>query len=105
MILFISNPASSAAFLYSFFWLIPVLLFLTKNNNIFFAALSSTFVAHAVGSVMWLYATNMPAEQWLALVPVVAFERLVAALGITFFYKITKYFIGLYSKRCVHSES
>lgn len=90
MILFVSHPIAGSAFVYSFYWLIPVVLFLTKNKNIFFAALSSTFVAHAVGSVMWLYTVNMPADKWLALIPVVAFERLVAAVGITFCYMFIK---------------
>lgn len=90
MILFITHPTAGSAFLYSFYWFIPVSLYFVKNKNIFFAALSATFVAHAVGSVLWLYTVNMSAEQWLALIPAVAFERLAAAFGITVFYMLIK---------------
>ena len=42
----------------------------------------ATFTAHAVGSVAFLYAFNIPAATWMALIPVVAFERGLFALGI-----------------------
>lgn len=98
MILFVCHPVAGSAFLYSFYWFIPMVLYFSKSQNTLCVALSSTFVAHAVGSVMWLYSTNMSAEQWLALIPVVAFERLVAVLGIVFFYMLIKFclnFIGI----------
>lgn len=86
MALFIAHPAARPAFVYSFYWLIPAVLYFCGRNKLFFAALSATFVSHAVGSVLYLYATNMPAAKWLSLIPVVAYERLVAAFGITCLY-------------------
>lgn len=99
IILFTSHPIAGSAFLYSFYWFIPMILYFIKSKNIFMAALSSTFVAHAVGSILYLYATNMSPDQWLALIPVVAFERLVAAFGITFFYVVVKLIAGLHARK------
>ncbi len=92
MILFVVHPVGHDAFLYSSYWLIPMMLFVVQRyvQHIFFVALSSTFIAHAVGSVIWLYTIPMAAEQWLALIPLVAVERLVFALGATVFYAVAK---------------
>jgi len=67
-----------------------MILYFVKSKNVFIASLSSTFVAHAVGSILYLYSTNMADSQWLALIPVVAFERFVAAFGIALFYVTIK---------------
>lgn len=90
MILFIMHPVAGSAFLYSFYWLIPIAIYFLNIKNIFLMALSATFVSHAVGSILYLYVINMPAGQWLALVPVVAFERLLATFGIMIIYVTAK---------------
>ena len=82
MALFLVHPIGFAAAPYAFYWLIPIVSALAYTQNRFLTALSSTFVAHAVGSVMHLYFINpMTSSAWLALIPVVALERLVLALG------------------------
>lgn len=87
MALFIWQQHTHGAFVYSFFWLIPPALYFWKDQNkltnLFTAPLSTVFVAHAVGSIMWLFATPMAPEQWLALIPVVAIERLALATVMT----------------------
>lgn len=88
MAAFIAHPVGSQAFLYSFYWLIPVAIYLMGRNSLFAQALGSTFTAHAVGSVIWLYANPMTPEIWLALIPVVLVERLVFASGIVLVYQI-----------------
>ena len=51
--------------------------------------LGSTFTAHAVGSVIWLYAGLVPnPETWLALIPVVVLERILFASGMFVGYTI-----------------
>jgi hypothetical protein len=85
MIGFWINPIGREAWVYALFWLIPVVMFFFKNN-LFARALGSTFTAHAVGGLMWVWAFDMPASLWLGLIPVVAVERLLFALGITFTY-------------------
>lgn len=81
MILFVMHPVAINAFAYSFYWLIPVVIYVLNYKNIFCRALSATFLAHAVGSIIWLYTVPMTSEQWLALIPVVAVERLVMTCG------------------------
>ncbi len=66
---------------------------ISPSKNIFLHSLTSTFIAHAVGSVIWLYATPMTPEFWYALIPVVAVERLVIASGMTLaYYAFAKFF-------------
>lgn len=82
MVLFWLHPEGSVAWIYPLFWVIPVLATFYKKN-LFARSLGSTFTAHAIGSVAYLYAFNIPAEVWFALIPVVAFERLLFASGIS----------------------
>lgn len=46
-------------------------------------SLGSTFTAHAVGGAMWNYTVPMTPAAWIALIPVVIFERLLFASGIS----------------------
>jgi hypothetical protein len=86
MALFIAHPVGRLAAPYALYWLIPVVIALFRNKTVFLHSLSSTFIAHAVGSVIWLYATPMTPAFWYALIPVVAVERLVMAIGMTAAY-------------------
>jgi hypothetical protein len=79
MALFLMHPTGLEAFAYSFFWLIPVALYFLDVKSPFAEALGSTFVVHAVGSVIWLYTTPMSAAQWWLLIPIVMVERFVFA--------------------------
>ena len=86
MALFIVHPVGTAAFPYTFYWLIPVALYFANKELFFLRALSSTFIAHAVGSVIWMWAQPMTSPAWLALIPVAFVERMVFALGMTLLY-------------------
>ena len=77
MALFVLSPNGGEAWLYALYWLIPIAC-ACGRPNMFGRALQSTFVAHAAGSVMWVYLTPLSSVQWLALIPVVALERLLA---------------------------
>ena len=96
MILFILHPVGKDAYLYSFYWLIPVgLYFFNKiysNNSMFLKSLTSTFLAHAVGSLMWLYFVPTVSVYWISLIPIVFVERLIFATGISFLYLFIKNF-------------
>jgi hypothetical protein len=81
MVLFIVHPVGREAFFYSFYWIIPVLVFYLPYRSLFLTALGSTFVAHAVGSVIWLYTGSYTPAMFLALVPIVVVERMIFALG------------------------
>ena len=83
--LFIIHPVGKVAWFFSLYWLIPLLgKILPKNwpGQLVFKSLGATFTAHAIGSVLWLYTIPMPAEAWIGLIPVVAYERFLFAAGI-----------------------
>lgn len=81
MLLFWANPEGRQAWYYALYWLIPVFAAFSPKN-LAAKSLGSTFTAHAVGSVIFLYAFALPASVWQALMPVVALERLFFAGGI-----------------------
>jgi len=81
ILLFIAHPEGGRVWFYSLYWLIPVICFF-KKDRLILNALGSTFTAHAVGSVAFLYAFNLPASVWIALIPIVFIERMLFALGI-----------------------
>ncbi len=58
-------------------------------------ALASTFIAHAVGSVIWLYTVPMVASAWLALIPIVACERLLYTAGIVMGDAVINYCVSV----------
>ena len=91
MAAFIAHPAIGVGWVYSLYWLIPVALYFKKRHTLFTQALGSTFTAHAVGSVIWLYADAMTPETWLALMPVVLIERLTFAIGMVLAYRAIAY--------------
>ncbi len=86
MILFITHPIGSQAYLYSFYWIIPTVIAFINPNSMFFRALGSTFTAHAVGSIMYLYSASLAPNIWLSLIPIVWAERLIFASTMTAFY-------------------
>ncbi len=105
MIAFCWHPVGQQAFAYSLYWLIPPALFANKNLFRVFAkgarrsyilnslspAIRITFITHAVGSILWLYTVPTTSTYWIALIPVVAFERLYlagATTGVLFVIKI-----------------
>jgi len=88
IILFIIHPVGYASFAYALYWLIPVVLYFVRKKSFFLQTLGSTFTAHAVGSVIWLYTVPMTSVLWLGLIPIVIVERLLFASGITATYMV-----------------
>ncbi|MBU0636355.1 hypothetical protein KKE06_04990 [Candidatus Micrarchaeota archaeon] len=83
MALFMLHPVGSQAWMYALYWLIPIGVRVFAPNRLFFKSLGATFMAHSVGSVIWLYALPSTPELWLLLIPIVALERCLFALGIS----------------------
>jgi len=81
MILFVLHPIAGNVWFYSLYWLIPILIHYNSRKSLFLHALASTFIAHAVGSVIWCYTMPMTETMWLALLPIVIVERILFALG------------------------
>ena len=86
--LFVIHPVGAQAFVYSLYWLIPVVLYFVSKKSLFLQALGSTFIAHAVGSVIWLYTMPMTAAMWMGLMPIVLFERILFAVGMVVAHRI-----------------
>lgn len=80
--LFAAHTNGFGALVYTTYWMIPLISALVPHTNRFIHALAATFTAHAVGSVIWLYAFAVPTTTLLNLIPVVAVERLLFASGI-----------------------
>jgi hypothetical protein len=95
MILFLSHPTGIAAAPYAFFWFIPMLIAFRTSNSIWHHALASTFIAHAVGSVIWIYTVPMSAAVWLALIPVVACERALYTAGIVMGHSVISSLVSI----------
>jgi hypothetical protein len=87
MAAFMLHPIGSQVWYYSLYWLIPPLAHLFAKR-LFFRSLGATFTAHAIGSTLWLYAIPMPPEAWIMLIPIVAFERILFAAGISISYVV-----------------
>lgn len=87
MVLFILHPQGRGAWFYSLYWLIPVAAVFIKRSLVF-NSLGATFTAHAVGSVAFLYAFNLPTETWIALIPIVFLERMLFTGGIAVSYLV-----------------
>ena len=82
MVLFCIHPVGSQAFYYSWYWFIPMIVYWFVQDSLYARAVSASFIAHAAWSVIWLYRGDIPAETWIALIPLVAVERLLIAAGI-----------------------
>jgi len=92
MFLFCIHLVGGKVWFYSLYWLIPITLYAIKNQSMFFQFLGSTFTAHAVGSVMWLYCLPMHAETFVALMPIVPLERFICASAMTLCFYGIRYF-------------
>lgn len=89
IIAFIAHPIGRAVWFFTLYWTIPIIATLLPDkykNNILIRSLGTTFTAHAVGGAIWIYTIPMTSAQWIALIPVVAYERLLFAAGIAVSY-------------------
>jgi hypothetical protein len=83
--IYLAHPIGRQAWLYAMFWWVPVIVAIlpTKySNNLILKSFGATFTAHAVGSAAWAWTIPMTPEAWISLIPIVAFERTIFALGI-----------------------
>ena len=88
MVLFMVHPVGRQVWFYSLYWLIPILGSLFPKKFLLLRSLGATFTAHAVGGVLWLYTIPMEAGAWVSLIPIVAYERILFAMGIAGSYII-----------------
>ena len=81
VIAYSTSPALRNIWTFVGFAVIVVLF--NKFSSISAKSLGATFTAHAVGGAMWNYIVPMTPAAWIALIPIVIFERLLFASGIT----------------------
>lgn len=67
---------------YALFWLVPIAVKFMPDK-LFLRSLGTTFMQHAVGSVIFIYTIPTSPEMWVVLLPFVAIERTLLALGVT----------------------
>lgn len=84
MILFGIHPVGMQAVAYSLYWLVPIVLFAVQpyagSLTLLVASLRMSMIAHAIGSVIWLYCRPTTPIFWMKLIPVVPVERVKLAL-------------------------
>ena len=86
IILFVAHPVGRQVWFFALFWTIPIIIKLLPKKygeRAFLKGLGATFTAHAVGGAMWNYIVPMTPAAWIALIPIVMFERMMFAGGIT----------------------
>jgi hypothetical protein len=90
--LFFCWPGIGLGALYSFYWLIVPAVFafqvLSDRSHRFDFLLTTTrivFIQHAIGSIIWLFLFPSTSEKWLALIPVVALEKITLVATIVIF--------------------
>jgi len=79
---FMLHPIGQQVWYYSLFWLIPIGMKLLFPKRLFARSLGATFTAHSIGSTIWIWTIPSTALLWNALIPIVAVERTLFALGI-----------------------
>lgn len=98
--LFILHPIGNSVWFYSLFWTIPLIISIGKEKidnilknyvaRVYLYSLGTSFIDHAVGSVLFLYFMNIPREAWLMAIPLTIIERVIIAFGITLSYFFVK---------------
>lgn len=83
IIAFVVHPIGRTVWYFALFWIIPLLAYFFRDRFLLARALGATFTAHAVGGALWIWFFALPAPVWISLIPVVAVERALFALGIT----------------------
>lgn len=81
IVAFMAHPIGRTVWYFSLFWTIPLMAYFLRDRFVFARALGATFTAHAVGGAIWIWTFSLPATTWNALIPVVAVERLLFAIG------------------------
>lgn len=95
------HPIGKTVWFYSLFWLIPFLVWPFREKFLIARSLGATFTIHAVGGAIWIWVFNLPANVWVALIPVVILERSIFALGISASYILMNNILGYLSSKKV----
>jgi len=105
MVSFNLNEVGRSVWYFSLFWTIPILVYPVVKKSLVARALASTFVAHSVGGAIWIWAFSMPASVWQGLIPIVALERGIMALGICASYILVNNVLAILKSRNLFSKA
>ncbi len=86
---FVLHPVGRQVWFFSLFWTIPIIAKLLPqkySGSVISKSLGATFTAHSVGGAIWVWTVPMTAAQWVALIPIVIYERTLFASGIAVSY-------------------
>src|SRR3989344_4125300 len=83
ILIFLANPVGQEAWYFTLLWLIPFAAWPFRDKSLFAKALSATFISHAVGGAVWIWAFKTTPLYWNMLIPLVILERTIFALGIS----------------------
>lgn len=102
----LAHPVGRTVWYYAMFWLIPIAMYFVRERFLLARALGATFSAHAVGGALWIWVFALPKAVWVGLIPVVAMERALFAVGIAATYVVLNNVLAfLVKKRVVRWDS
>jgi hypothetical protein len=99
IIAFNLHPIGRTAWFFSLYWLIPIFCHFLREKSLVARSLGATFTAHSIGSTLFLYALNIPKAAWVSLIPIVAIERGLFALGIAGMYLLFNNLLNLLTEK------
>ncbi len=106
IIAFNLHPIGRSAWYFSLFWLIPIVMEFFREKSLLARALGATFTAHAVGGALWVWTFGLSKAIWTSLIPVVAMERGIFALGICASYLAMNNILAvLDNKKIINAKS
>ncbi|MBI4599622.1 hypothetical protein HY732_01740 [Candidatus Uhrbacteria bacterium] len=80
---FLAHPVGRTVWYFTLFWTIPILAYFLRDKFLLARAFGATFTAHAVGGALWIWTFSLPTQVWQSLIPIVAAERFLFAVGIS----------------------
>lgn len=83
---FLANPVGREAWFFTLLWVIPFAAWPFRNRFLVARSFGATFISHAVGGAVWVWAFPTTAAYWAMLIPIVALERSVFAFGMSASY-------------------
>ncbi|MEX2029321.1 MAG: hypothetical protein WD963_02460 [Candidatus Paceibacterota bacterium] len=99
IVAFIAHPIGQTVWYFTLFWTIPIIAHFFRNRFLLARALGATFTAHAVGGALWIWVFALPAPVWISLIPIVALERTMFALGICVSFVLVNNLLALLEKK------
>lgn len=99
IIAFVAHPIGREVWYFTFFWTIPIIAYFLRDRFILARALGATFTAHAIGGALWIWFFALPAQVWISLIPVVALERALFALGICVSFVLVNNLLALLERK------